>query len=181
MKTPLLTVPALRRRSITASAAATTRCSLACPSAPPAPSLVSLAASSCSSAASPGELFASPRSALADDAATRRECGSLVAPPAAMEKVANRETRVGHGAPGNGPRTMDRIPTRSVVRGALGTGYDRVEGNRRAWRNGRVSAIPLLSRFAHHVLRRCSTHTAIKKLRIERLGFGTARQKRVLE
>jgi hypothetical protein len=37
---------------------------------------------------------------------------------------------------------MDEIPNPDVVRFALGSGYHRVEGNRRASRNGRVSDLP---------------------------------------
>jgi hypothetical protein len=35
-----------------------------------------------------------------------------------------------------------QIPNPNVVRVALGTGYNRVEGNRRASRNGRASDLP---------------------------------------
>ena len=46
---------------------------------------------------------------------------------------------VWHGATENGPLNDAQIPNCRGVHVALGTGYSRVEGNRRASRNGRVS------------------------------------------
>jgi hypothetical protein len=37
---------------------------------------------------------------------------------------------------------MEQIPNFRGVRVALGTGYNPAKGNRRAWRNGRVSDLP---------------------------------------
>jgi hypothetical protein len=53
-------------------------------------------------------------------------------------KVANRTDRFWHGAAEN-PLNEGHRPNFRGVRVALGTGYNRVEGNRRALRHGRVS------------------------------------------
>jgi hypothetical protein len=95
-------------------------------------------------------------------AATRARCSSRVASAAAAasrsrtvsstakEKLRNRNVRVGHGAT-EWSLNDGQIPNPNGVRVAPGTGYRRVEGNRRASRNGRVSDLPpqiLQSRFA---------------------------------
>jgi hypothetical protein len=70
----------------------------------------------------------------------------------AHKKAANRNANVWHGATENGPWMMDGpIPNPNVVRVAPGTGNHRVEGNRRASRNGLVAIShpqSLPSRFA---------------------------------
>jgi hypothetical protein len=82
-----------------------------------------------------------------------------------------------------GPWTMDKPRTRTSYVKALGMGYHRVEGNRRASRDGPVSDLPPeipTSRFATFASlsgRRASREglpTAIKQLRIVILGFGTS-------
>jgi hypothetical protein len=58
-----------------------------------------------------------------------------------MQEVAKRNGLVGFGTGDRKGSLYDRqIPNSRVVRVALGTGYNRVEGNRRASRNGRVSS-----------------------------------------
>ena len=52
------------------------------------------------------------------------------------QKLRIEHVRVWHGA------TENEIPNFRGVRVALGAGYNRVEGNRRASRNGRVSDLP---------------------------------------
>jgi hypothetical protein len=64
-------------------------------------------------------------------------------PYGAMNKVANRSGRVGHGADRNGPLNEGQISQNCRgVRVSLGAGFDRVEGNRRASRDGPVSDLP---------------------------------------
>jgi hypothetical protein len=58
--------------------------------------------------------------------------------PCIEGKVANRTAKVAQGDR-NWPLNDGQIPNFRVVRVALCTGYSRVEGNRRASRNGRVS------------------------------------------
>jgi hypothetical protein len=53
-----------------------------------------------------------------------------------MQNVANRNSKVWHGATENGPLNDGQIPNPDVVRVAPGTGYRRVARNRRASRNG---------------------------------------------
>jgi hypothetical protein len=68
-----------------------------------------------------------------------------------MQKVANRYLSLGLARRDREWSLNDgRIPNPDVVRVAAGTGYNRVEVNRRASRNGRVSSRPkfLTSRFA---------------------------------
>jgi hypothetical protein len=105
------------------------------------------------------------------------------------EKVANRNATVGHGATEN-PLNDGQTPNPNVVRVAPGTGYHRVEGNRRAWRNGPVSDLPpeiptVTTRHLFIAVRRggAGRRTAMQKLQIVilLLRFGTARQKMVLE
>jgi hypothetical protein len=57
-------------------------------------------------------------------------------------KVANRNCSVWHGATETGPSTMLKRPHVRGVRVHASTGYNRVDGNRRASRNGRVSSSP---------------------------------------
>ena len=59
----------------------------------------------------------------------------------AVEKVANRDVSLARGDR-EGSLNEGKIPHFRGVRVALGTGYHRVEGNRRAWRNGPVSDLP---------------------------------------
>jgi hypothetical protein len=47
-----------------------------------------------------------------------------------------------HGATGNGPLNDAQIPITRGVRVHVSMGYNRVEGNRRASRNGLVSDLP---------------------------------------
>jgi hypothetical protein len=66
-------------------------------------------------------------------------------------RIVDSQFRVGHG--GDSERSLNdgQIPIPDVIRVALGTGYHRVEGSRRASRNGPVSDLPpetLTSRFA---------------------------------
>jgi hypothetical protein len=60
----------------------------------------------------------------------------------AMKKVANRNARFGTARQRKWPLNDGQIPNPNVARVALGTGYQRVEGNRRASRNGPVSDLP---------------------------------------
>jgi hypothetical protein len=72
----------------------------------------------------------------------------------AMEKSRIVTIRVWHGR----QKLNDRqIPNFRGVRVALGTGYNRVEGNRRASRNGRVSSSPTRNpyRYGSQLLLRC--------------------------
>ena len=56
--------------------------------------------------------------------------------------VANRYARVWHGATENGSLNDGQIPQKWFVLVHASTGYNRVAGNRRASRNGRVSDHP---------------------------------------
>jgi hypothetical protein len=57
-------------------------------------------------------------------------------------QVANRALGFGTGRQENQPLNDGQIPNVRVVRVRVSTGYTRVEGNRRASRNGRVSSSP---------------------------------------
>jgi hypothetical protein len=57
-------------------------------------------------------------------------------------RIVNISPKVWHGATENGPLTMGQIPNFRGVRVASGTGYNHVEGNRRASRNGLVTVSP---------------------------------------
>jgi hypothetical protein len=60
----------------------------------------------------------------------------------ATKTVANRNVRLWHGRYRKRSLNDGQIPTFRGVRVALGTGYNRVEGIRRASRNGLVSSSP---------------------------------------
>jgi hypothetical protein len=53
------------------------------------------------------------------------------------------------------PLNDGRIPNFRVVRVHVSTGYSRVEGNRRASRNGRVSVLPPEGETPHVTIRNC--------------------------
>jgi hypothetical protein len=68
-----------------------------------------------------------------------------------------RTIRVWEWATENGSVNDGRIPNVRAVRVHVSTGYNRVEGNRRASRNGRVSALPTRKpyRYESQLFRRC--------------------------
>jgi hypothetical protein len=63
-----------------------------------------------------------------------------------------------HKTTENGPRTVDKSQTFRGVRVHVSTGYNPVEGNRRASRNGRVSDLPPETPHRHDspLYRRCT-------------------------
>ena len=76
-------------------------------------------------------------------------------------EVSYSDATVANRNPGFGERkwSLDegQIANVRVVRAALGTGYDRVEGNRRASRNGLVSDLPpeIPYHYDSQLLHRC--------------------------